>query len=537
MEGEDGYLLPSLSANKSTTTPSLSDMYYQNVCNDYQVPNPLPPKLNTGVGELQPPKLVPIIEKFPESDSKPVSPRLPPEDPSNFYQVPPTPVPLIPAPPICKVSPFISSVSTPTPPQHRLSGGSYLPMVPPLRKTKSEPRSAPSFTIPKSGSFSHFTTKYSDKVLAESITPAATAMSREELIKIYCQEEQSRPESTPPSLENKDPPLISGTPPNIINQPPRPDSTPPNINYYQNQEQSCILSHCIGIPSRSDSFSSAAGGIRVQLESETEQSNRGSPLDHHVHTDTGITLLLFVILKCLKLFCLGLVYLPIESQDTDSELTSYFEAGKISEQALLSYRKNSISLDTEQMVGIKNRNNNLAVEDGEVGKVLKILGRLSPARSRLGFNMGSLRRRPGRVRTGPQCDDNDNIIDDMDNSDSEPSEAEVLSVEALKDSVLNLSNSRCSSLKNIFAPLPPKTLHSNTLPSPEKRIKPPVSSSLYDIPRHLSNNNTGDYILAENTLSPPATASKSKGASPSPVKNRNAGAYENVKIIPIEKEK
>merc|ERR1719186_1306851 len=111
----------------------------------------------------------------------------------------------MPALPISIVCPSTSSPSDSTrstPPQHRLSGSSYLPMVPPLKKAMSEPRSAHSFSIPKSGSFSHFTTSYSDKVLAEGPTPPSnTAMSREELIKKFCQEVvHIRPESTPPFL-------------------------------------------------------------------------------------------------------------------------------------------------------------------------------------------------------------------------------------------------------------------------------------------------------------------------------------------------
>ena len=61
------------------------------------------------------------------------------------------------------------------------------------------------------------------------------------------------------------------------------------------------------------------------------------------------------------------------------------------------------------------------------------------------------------------------------------------------------------------------------------------------------NNNTGDYITPENPgrtvqFSPPDSVlsqinSARKLSGSSQVKNSNAGAYENVKIIPIEKEK
>jgi len=531
VEGEDGYLMPC----QSTADQQVPDLDYQNVIHDYQVPaTPLPPKY----ADLFPPKLIPIQEKFPECDSKPVSPRFSSED---FYQVPPTPIPLVLAPGISKVSPSSSSpsdssISIPTPPSNRLSAASYLPMVPPLqKKAMSEPRPSPHFPIPKSGSFSHFTNSYSEKVLAQGPIPPKAAMSREELIKTFCQDIQVRPDSTPPSLlpEDLDPPAPVGTPPNY-NPPPRPDSTPPNIDYYQNHSSAAALSPSIGIPPRRDTFSSlqGRGTARVQLL-EREGGKEGSPFDHHVHTDTG------------------LVYLPIDNQDSDSELTSYFEAGKISEQSLQSYRKNSVSPDVDDPMGVKHKNNFLRV-DGEVGKVKKMLGRLSPARPK--FSMGSLRRKAGS-RTGPHCDDNENIIDSVESSDKM-----LLSVEDLKDSVLNLSNSRCSSLKNVSTPLPPKiSLHSNTLPSPDKKNKANVSSSLYDIPRHLSkssnkvnslvsmNNNTGDYIMAEipskrvEIVSQDSDLSQINGARnhsvSSPVKNSNEGAYENVKIIPIEKEK
>ena len=282
VEGEDGYLMPS----QPQPDQQVPDLDYQNVCHEYQMPStPLPPKY----ADLFPPKLIPILEKYPESDSKPVSPRFSPEDPSNFYQVPPTPVPLLSAPKVSKVSPSSSSPSdstssTNTPPTHRLSASSYLPMVPPpLRKTMSEPRPVPTFPIPKSGSFSHFTTSYSDKVPLP-----VPAMSREELIKTFCQDIQVRPDSTPPSLqpEDLDPPAPIGTPPSY-NPPPRPDSTPPNIDYYQNHSSESAMSPSIGIPPRSQTFSSKPAPVRVRLETETELGSEGSPFDHHVHTDTG----------------------------------------------------------------------------------------------------------------------------------------------------------------------------------------------------------------------------------------------------------
>jgi len=516
VEGEDGYLIPSHS-----TDQLVPHMEYQNVCQEYQVSNnSLPPKY----ADLFPPKLNPIKEKFPECDSKPVSPRFVGEDPSLFYQVPPSPVPIsmsVPPPEISKISPSSSDAPSEssscmsTSPSTNLST-SYLPMmVPPtLRKSVSEPRPSSRFPISKSGSFPHFSSNYSDNVLGQGpiLLPHP---SREELIKTFCQDiPQPRPGSTPPSIlsDMGNPPLYT-TPPSHL--PERPDSTPPNTDYYQHYAAS---SHSIGIPT---------------LEDQLQEGRRedGSPLDYHIHNDTG------------------LVYLPIESQDSDSELTSYYESGKISEQALHSYRKNSVSPDMEEEG--KYKNNFLSVDAGEMGKVKKMLGRLSPARPK--FNMGSLRRK-NRSRTSSTCEDNENIIKNNDTVDS------VLSVDNLEDSVLNLSNSRSNSVKNISTPLPPKTSqHSKTLPNIEKKSKVVGTGSLYDVPRHLvnnnkegitlsMNNNMAEYIMAEPISRPVITpyehelsvcekTGTRKHSSSNCVKNSNEGAYENVKIIPISKEK
>jgi len=522
VEGEDGYLLPSNSIDQQV--PNLE---YQNVCHEYQVENTaLPPQY----ADLFPPtpKLNSIQEQFPESDSKPVSPRFSGEDPSHFYQVPPSPVPvsiLVPLPAISKISPSCSdspsdsSSSISTSPSTSMST-SYLPMVPPtLRKSVSEPKPSPMFPISKAGSFSHFSSNLSEKMPGQGALPLLPHPSREELIKTFCQDTpQPRPGSTPPYIQSGvDYPPPSSTPPSPYRPPDRPGSTPPNTDYYQHY---AATSHSIGIP-------------ELELHKEDQVWKRekgdGSPLDHHVHDDTG------------------LVYLPIESQDSDSELTSYYESGKISEQALHSYRKNSVSPDMEEEC--KYKNNLLSVETGEMGKVKKMLGRLSPARPK--FNMGSLRRKT-RSRANSTCEDNENINENNNTIET------VLSVENLEDSVLNLSNSRSNSLKNVSTPLPPKTAQrSKTLPNTEKRSKV-GPSSLYDVPRHLvnsnskeniavsSNNNMAEYILAEPGSRPVITphelrvCEKSndwKHSSSKLVKNSNEGAYENVKIIPISKEK
>jgi len=517
VEGEDGYLLPS-----NSTDQQVPDLEYQNVCHEYQSPNntALPPQY----ADLFPPKLIPIQEKFPESDSKPVSPRFSEEDSSNFYQVPPSPVPVsisVPppeiskTPPSCSDSPSDSSSSISTSPSANLST-SYLPMVPPtLRKAVSEPKPSAMLPISKSGSFSHFSSNYSEKVLGQGAIPLLPHPSREELIKTFCQDTpHSRPGSTPPFIQSEmDYPPPYTTPP--FHPPDRPGSTPPNTDYYQHYAAN---NHSIGIPG----VGLHSGDQLLKWENE----DGSSPLDHHVHDDTG------------------LVYLPIESQDSDSELTSYYESGKISEQALHSYRKNSVSPDMEDEGNLKN--NFLNVDTGEMGKVKKMLGRLSPSRPK--FNMGSLKRKT-RSRASSTCEDNEcnHTIET------------VLSVNNLEDSVLNLSNSRSNSLKSISTPLPPKTAQrSKTLPNTEKKSKV-GPSSLYDVPRHLVNsnskedmsmslnNNMAEYIMAEPTNRPviaphelrvcEKTNARKHSSSDLVVKNSNEGAYENVKLIPISKEK
>ena len=159
-----------------------------------------------------------------------------------------------------------------------------------------------------------------------------------------------------------------------------------------------------------------------------------------------------------------MVYLPIENHDSDSEITSYYESGKITEQEMNSHRKESSDVED---VG-KSKVISLSLESGDVGKVMKMLGRLSPSRSK--FNMGSLRRRKGS-KAGPTFDDNENVIEVVHSSDKK------LCLDNLGNSVLNLSNTRSSSLKNISTPLPPKTsLHSKTLPNSGMVSKMPISS-------------------------------------------------------------
>lgn len=112
------------------------------------------------------------------------------EHPDDFYQIPPAPIPL-PA----RNSPASSGSTGSTPPNYRVRNPvGYLPMMPPLRKAMSEPRSDNSMFIPKSGSFSHFTSTRGGP------DPGHVVMSQRELIQTY-EESKKRPESTPPDLD------------------------------------------------------------------------------------------------------------------------------------------------------------------------------------------------------------------------------------------------------------------------------------------------------------------------------------------------
>jgi len=196
-------------------------------------------------------------------------------DPDDFYQVPPAPVPLKTNQNCASLGTSLSS-SNSTPPKLRMSGqgGGYIEMLPPIRKASSdlEPKSKSTFDIPKSGSFSHFTSN------------STTMKPSEQLIKKYCLGKSDssknqipsyiRPFSTPPesngSSEERD-------------QEKRPESSPPVLLSSQN----------IFIP--------------VTTSDMIDSNEDSSPLEHYVHTD-------------------GSVHLPIEShEDIDPELSALFE--------------------------------------------------------------------------------------------------------------------------------------------------------------------------------------------------------------------
>ena len=150
-EGEDGYLIPSF--------PVEAD-------HDYQIPK-------QGARDK-----TPLI----------VKPKTISVSSDEFYQIPPTPVPLAATNLLshaCQSPGNSVTSSSSTPPKYRMGRGfGYIEMLPPIRKAVSEPKTDKAqFFHPKSGSFSHFTATLSSR------SPRAPgAVSREELIARYCQE-------------------------------------------------------------------------------------------------------------------------------------------------------------------------------------------------------------------------------------------------------------------------------------------------------------------------------------------------------------
>jgi len=198
-----------------------------------------------------------------------------------------------------------------------------------------------------------------------------------------------------------------------------------------------------------------------------------------------------------------MVALPGEEGDEEQELVEYYEQGKISGVQLENYRRNSETrepLDEEdQSPSSSNR-----------WRMKDVVGRFSPIRPKLGSLKGSLKRRrkddgeenpTGRIR-------------------------EVLSMEALEDSVLNLTHTRSSNrsscdVEEARVSLPPKIRSRQHEVSSSSSPHPPsvsASSSLYSIPRQL---------IAEGS---------SLRRVPKPTSgrlvNRNLGAYENVVASP-----
>ena len=161
LEGEDGYLIPEISNIHSFS--------------DYQIPQ---------IGNR--PIQSSLYDKKCNVSAKS---RLDSVSSDEFYQVPPAPVPLasttsinnnyIPSSPPQDTSSSLTSSSS-TPPKYRISrqGLGYIPMLAPIRKAVSDigPKSDSGIFVPKSGSFSHFTS-----------TAATSPVRRDDFIAKFCQ--------------------------------------------------------------------------------------------------------------------------------------------------------------------------------------------------------------------------------------------------------------------------------------------------------------------------------------------------------------
>merc|ERR1719341_1829314 len=193
----------------------------------------------------------------------------------------------------------------------------------------------------------------------------------------------------------------------------------------------------------------------------------------------------------------GMVALPGEEGDEEQELVEYYEQGKISGVQLENYRRNS---ETREPFDEENQ----SPSSSNKWRMKDVVGRFSPIRSKL----GSKRRRKdegeenrGRIR-------------------------EVLSMEALEDSVLNLTHTRSSNrnscdVEEARVSLPPKTRSRQHEGSSSSSLHHPsvsASSSLYSIPRQLISEGSSLRRVP-----------KSNSAR---LVNRNLGAYENVVASP-----
>ena len=237
-EGEDGYLIPSV-------LPT----------NEYQIPSSFSKTGSGGKTPLVKPKTISI-----SSD--------------EFYQIPPTPVPL--AATLSRSHPCQSpgtsvTSSSSTPPKYRMGRGfGYIEMLPPIRKAVSEPKTdkAP-FIHPKSGSFSHFTS-----TLPSASSRAPGAVSREELIARYCQEKERKL-----SLDAR----TSSPPPYV-----RPGSSPPGTEEAENREEGDLSDQRPGssppvLHSSQNILIPGASSCRVSVS-----DSDSSPLEHYVHTDSKL---------------------------------------------------------------------------------------------------------------------------------------------------------------------------------------------------------------------------------------------------------
>merc|ERR1719180_243549 len=209
-----------------------------------------------------------------------------------------------------------------------------------------------------------------------------------------------------------------------------------------------------GSPPRTSSPPSSAAALDLELPSSSTSNSPSFPV--FVHTEGARD---------------GIVALPGEEGDEEQELVEYYEQGKISGVQLEAYRRNSETrepLDEEE-------SQSPSSSSGSRWRMKDVVGRFSPIRPKLGLK-GSLKRR--RKDEGEET--------------SRGRIREVLSMEALEDSVLNLTHNRSSNrsscdIEEARVSLPPKTRSrqhegSSILPHPSSVS---ASSSLYSIPRQL----------------------------------------------------
>jgi len=196
-----------------------------------------------------------------------------------------------------------------------------------------------------------------------------------------------------------------------------------------------------------------------------------------------------------------MVALPGEEGDEEQELVEYYEQGKISGVQLENYRRNS---ETREPFDEEDQ----SPSSSNKWRMKDVVGRFSPIRSKLSLK-GSLKR-----RRKDEGEENGGRI------------REVLSMEALEDSVLNLTHTRSSNrnscdVEEARVSLPPKIRSRHHEGSSSSSLHPPsvsASSSLYSIPRQLISEGSSLRRV------PKPTSAR--------LVNRNLGAYENVVASP-----
>ena len=417
-EGEDGYLIPS----------SLPD-------HEYQIPSSFSKSVSSGKTPLVKPKTISI-----SSD--------------EFYQIPPTPVPL--AATVSRTHPCQSpgnsvTSSSSTPPKYRMGRGyGYIEMLPPIRKAVSEPKTDKTYFIhPKSGSFSHFTA-----TLPSVTSRAPGAVSREELIARYCQEKERKL-----SLDAR----TSSPPPYV-----RPGSSPPGAGDAEEEGEGGHLAQRPGssppVLVTSQNIFIPGASCRVSVS-----DSDSSPLDHYVHTEPKLDgEILFVRIFFTNIyivnFLLGCVYLPMEPPEENDP-----------EMSLLTAQSSSLH---QQML--------------DPARSKSLLNRLSPSRSKL---MRSMRRKSGG---STKHDDNDNEIDPIkeDNecgsSDRLEQPVPVKTRQSISKSSQNLRSEE-NNADGFYYDVPRKLSQDSPVPVTPQQLNNNVFTQVKEKPKVIKNANEGAY--------------------------------------------